>query len=166
MCVCVCMCACTNASGCRSACLSLYVSVWHDWACMSQCGMTEPAHLSFCCLSVYLWHSRVCRGGAWSGCFDTNLVACCLKNTGLKISPRALAESKFLELFWHTLVKCLSRQWRVSQYCGGRLGVLAMRRSSCAHSSGFATSVETDENDKKGQHDRKKTDRTLNPTKI
>ncbi|TNN61233.1 hypothetical protein EYF80_028528 [Liparis tanakae] len=76
---------------------------------------------------------------------DTHLAAGCLKSTGLKISPRALALSRFLELFWHTLEKCLSRQWRVSQYWGGRLGVLPMRRSSWAHSSGFTASVETDE---------------------
>ena len=89
-------------------------------------------------------------GDARAGCSDTHLVACCLKNTGLKISPRALAESRFLGPFWHTRAKCLSRQWRVSQYWGGRLGVLAMRRSSWAHSSGLDTSVETDENGAKG----------------
>lgn len=76
---------------------------------------------------------------------DTHPVACCLKSTGLKISPRALALSRFLEPFWHTLEKCLSRQWRVSQYWGGRLGELPTRRSSWAHSSGFTASVETDE---------------------
>lgn len=117
------------------------VRVWVG-ACLrvwvSRCCMTEPAHLSVWCPSVYLWHD--------SSCSETHLVACCLKNTGLKISPRALALSRFLELFWHTLEKCLSRQWRVSQYWGGRLWVLAMRRSSWAHSSGFTTSVETDEN--------------------
>lgn len=137
--VCVCLCVWVLAWMwvCKCACLRIRVS---------QCCMTEPAHLSVCCPSVYLWQVRVCSSEAWSRCSDTHLVACCLKNTGLKISPRALAPSRFLEPFWHTRAKCLSRQWRVSQYWGGRLGALAMRRSSWAHSSGFTTSVETDEN--------------------
>lgn len=67
---------------------------------------------------------------------------CCLKKTGLKISPSVLGLSRFLEPLWHTLAKCLSRQCRASQYWWGRLGVLATRRSSWAHSSGFATSGE------------------------
>ena len=126
LCVCVCNCACLRVG-------------------VPPCCMTEPAHLSVCllpgCLSL-TGYAAVRRDPA--ALSDTHLVVCCLKNTGLKISPRALALSRFLEPFWHTLAKCLSRHWRVSQYCGGRLGVLAMRRSSGAHSSGFATSVETE----------------------
>lgn len=72
---------------------------------------------------------------------DVHLVGCCLKNTGLKISPNDLALSWFLSAFWQTLEKCLSRHCRVSQYWGGRVGELAMRRSNWAHSSGFAASV-------------------------
>lgn len=112
--------------------------------------MTEPAHV---CLSAVSIFDRVCSSSILGHdpgrpALTPHLVACCLKNTGLKISPRALALSRFLEQFWHTRAKCFSRQWRVSQYCGGRLGVLATRRSSWAHSSGFTTSVETtDENE-------------------
>lgn len=93
--------------------------------------MTKPACLSVCCLGICLSEA----------CADFHLVLCCLKTMGLKISPRALALSRFLVQFWHTFEKCLIRQWMVSQYCGGRLGVLAMWRRSWAHSSGFTTSV-------------------------
>lgn len=106
------------------------------------------------CLSV-VWLSRLaCLSAVWKsifdrpqyaalacGYFDTHLVVCCLKNIGLKISPRALAVSRFLEPFSQTLAKCLNRQCSVSQYWGGRLGVLEIRRSSWAHSSLFTTSV-------------------------
>lgn len=74
-------------------------------------------------------------------CSGIHLALCCLKTMGLKISPTALALSRFLVQFWHTLEKCRIRQWMVSQYWGGRLGVLAMWRRSWAHSSGLTTSV-------------------------
>lgn len=119
---------------CLQMCMfeSLCVSVLHDWACTLVCLLPES-------IFAGARHDD-------TGCSDTHLVACCLKNTGLKISPRALALSRFLELFWHTLAKCLRRHWSVSQYWGGKLGVLAMQRSSWVHSAGFTTSVETDEN--------------------
>lgn len=113
--------------------------------CLQVCTFKSVC-LGFALLSV--WQVRVCSCKVWSCCSNTHLEACGLKNTGQKISPRALALSRFLEPFWHTLAKCLSKQWSVSQYWGGRLGVLAIRRSSWAHSSGFTTSVETDKNNR------------------
>lgn len=129
--ICAWVCTCLNAS----------VQV-----CMFESVCLSIALLSVCWLTVFLWQTRVCSFKTWSCFSNTHLEAWGLKNTGLKISPRALALSRFLEPFWHTLAKCLSRQWRVSQYWGGRLGVLAIRRSSWAHSSGFTTSVKTDQN--------------------
>lgn len=125
---------------------SVWVRAWVG-ACLNA-SVCKGARLSVC-LGIALrssWQTRVCSCKVWSCCSNTHLEACGLKNTGLKISPRVLALSRFLEPFWHTLAKCFSRQWRVSQYWGGRLGVLAIRRSSWAHSSGFTTSVETDKN--------------------
>ena len=72
---------------------------------------------------------------------DTHLVACCLRSTGLKISPSALALSRFLGPLRHTLEKCRSRQWRVSQYWAGRLGELAMLLRRREHSSGVCVSI-------------------------
>lgn len=114
-------------------CKSLCAPVLHDRACTLVCLLSERLSLT--------GHAGTRHD------LKTHLVVCCLKNTGLKISPKALALSRFLEQFWHALEKCLIRVWRVSQYWGGRLGVLAMWRNSWAHSSGFATSVERDEDE-------------------
>lgn len=126
--------------------------VIHCSACLAISWLSLHAYLSADWVPIFYKPKYAVQHKPYTP--NTHLVACCLKNTGLKISPSDLALSRFLEPFWHTLAKCLSRQWRVSQYWGGRPGALAKRRSSWAHSSGFTTSVE-DENSQNVQEDRR-----------